>query len=156
MLEFVPQVASPGLTTKCGAWTVSGWSVVSVQPWSRFFCTVCPILVVVGSPFASRFLWLWVSTLYRPSLLCMQSSAKLVNEIRIIILLELVPQVAPPGLTTKCGAWPVTGWPVVPVQPWSRFLSVHYLSYTGCSRFSLCLQVSLATGKHLVQAQACA
>ena len=35
---------------------------------------------------------------------------------------------ASPGLTTKCGAWPVSGWPVVPVRPWSRFFSVDDLS----------------------------
>ena len=39
------------------------------------------IIVALGSPFASRFLWLWVSTSYRPSLLCMLFSAKLINEI---------------------------------------------------------------------------
>ena len=29
--------------------------------------------------------------------------------------LEFIPEVAPPGLTTKCGAWPVSEWLVVPV-----------------------------------------
>ena len=38
------------LTTKCGAWPVSGWPVVPVQLWSRFFLYLsCPtILVVLG------------------------------------------------------------------------------------------------------------
>ena len=35
---------------------------------------------------ASRFPWLQVSTLYRPSLLCMPFSAKQINEIIIMIL----------------------------------------------------------------------
>ena len=43
---------------------------------------ICPVLVVLGFPFASRFPWLYVGKhLYRPSLLCMPSSAKLENVI---------------------------------------------------------------------------
>ena len=42
--------------------------MVLVQPWNRFFLyIICPVLAVLGSPFASRFLWLLVSTLYRPT-----------------------------------------------------------------------------------------
>ena len=38
---------------------VSGWPVVPVLPWSRFFLYIIyPVLVVLGSPFTSRFPWL--------------------------------------------------------------------------------------------------
>ena len=32
----------------------------------------------------------------------------------------------------KCGTRPVSGWPVVPVRPWSRFFSVDDLSRPIC------------------------
>ena len=53
---------------------------------------ICPVLVALGSPFASRFPWvyIWVSTLYRPSFLCMSFSAKLINKIMIMIIILYV------------------------------------------------------------------
>ena len=32
VIEFIPKVAFPGLTTKFGTWPVSGWLLVLVQP----------------------------------------------------------------------------------------------------------------------------
>ena len=77
-------VSFDGYNNRCQC--ISGWPVVPVQPWSRFISEL--YLSRIGcSRFtpASRFPWLWVKTLYRPSLLCMPLSAKLINEIMIMM-----------------------------------------------------------------------
>ena len=62
---------------------------------------ICPVLVVLGSPFASRFPWLRICTLYWPSLLCTPSSTKLANDITIIVT-GMLNQLKWPTLQQRC------------------------------------------------------
>jgi len=48
-----------------------------------------------------------------------------------------------------CGAWPVSGWPVVQVRPWSRFFS---LLHVYCPASFIRSRFPMALGRHLVQA----
>ena len=100
--------------------------------------------------FASRFPWLRVSNLYRPSLLCMPFSAKLINEIMIIIIIICIPECMaicmlnlPNSLTLleEEGDWPINWlnyisiskikvlWNQVELQFYSPTLSAAYVQH---------------------------